>query len=104
MNLTLESDLLIGYIFTIFNYIFYCMSRFCNKKYQMLTLDLLAKLSTFIALLFLNALSGAYSMLVSFVILIAANIKIRRKCVLPAWRPASRLYYISSVSKTGQAY
>lgn len=44
----------------------------------MLTLDLLAKISTFLALYFLGALSGSYSMLVSFVILIAANIKARK--------------------------
>lgn len=78
MSISLDSHLLIGYIFTIFNYIFHCMSRFCGKKHQMLTLDLLAKLSTFVALFFLRSLSGAYSMLVSFTILIVANIKIRK--------------------------
>lgn len=78
MYLSLENNLLLGYIFTVFNYVFYCVSRFCKKKYQMLTLDLLAKVSTFVALFFLNALSGAYSMFVSFVILIVANIKERK--------------------------
>ncbi len=78
MSIHVDDSLLIGYTFTIFNYVFYCISRFCRKKYQMLTLDLLAKLSTFVALFFLNSLSGAYSMLVSFIILIAANIKERQ--------------------------
>ncbi len=77
MNILLNNNLL-GYAFTVFNYVFYCGSRFCRKKYQMLTLDLLAKLSTFIALFCLDSLSGAYSMLVSFLILIAANIKERK--------------------------
>jgi len=57
----------------------------------MLTLDLLAKLSTFVALYFLNALSGAYSMLVSFVILIVANIKIRRN---GRWLPGYLFFQI----------
>lgn len=83
-NMVIGHNLLIGYIFTLFNYIFYCISRFCRKKYQMLTLDLLAKLSTFVALFFLNSLSGAYSMLVSFTILIAANIKERKERI---WAP-----------------
>lgn len=85
MNISINSSLPAGYVFTVFNYIFYCVSRFCRKKRQMLTLDLLAKLSTFAALFFLNALSGAYSMLVSFVILIVANIKERKngRWVLP---------------------
>ncbi len=77
MNVLLGNTLL-GYVFTVFNYVFYCGSRFCRKKYQMLTLDLLAKLSTFVALYCLDSLSGAYSMFVSFLILIAANIKERK--------------------------
>lgn len=77
MNI-IESNLFLGYLFTILNYIFYCISRFCKKKHQMLALDLLAKSSTIVALFCLHSLSGAYSMLVSFLVLIVANIKIRR--------------------------
>lgn len=91
MNILLDRNLFLGYLFTVFNYIFYCVSRFCNKKYQMLTLDLLAKFSTFVALYFLNALSGAYSMLVSFAILIVANIKIRRN---ERWLPGYVLFQV----------
>lgn len=94
MNPALNIDLLLGYIFTVFNYVFYCASRFCRKKYQMLTLDLLAKLSTFVALFFLNSLSGAYSMLVSFVILIVANIKERKSS---KWLPAYVAFQLSLV-------
>lgn len=90
----LDFDLLLGYIFTVFNYAFYCISRFCRKKYQMLTLDLLAKLSTFVALFFLNSLSGAYSMLVSFVILIVANIKERKN---GKWLPIYVAFQVSLV-------
>ena len=35
--------MILGYTFTALNYLLYCVSRFCEKKYQMLTLDLLAK-------------------------------------------------------------
>jgi len=72
-----------GAFFTVCNYIFYCSSRFCRKKYQMLTFDLLAKLSMVLALYFLGSLSGAYSMLTSFAILLAANIKERRGAKWP---------------------
>lgn len=72
-------NLFLGYSFTLLNYIFYSISRFCDKKYKMLTLDLLAKVSTIVALFFMGSLSGAYSMFVSFVILIAANIKERKQ-------------------------
>lgn len=95
MNSALDLNLLLGYIFTVFNYVFYCISRFCRKKYQMLTLDLLAKLSTFAALFFLNSLSGAYSMLVSFVILIAANIKERKNS---KWLPIYAAFQLSLIT------
>lgn len=72
-------NLFLGYSFTLLNYIFYSISRFCDKKYKMLTLDLLAKVSTIVALFFMGSLSGAYSMFVSFVILIVANIKERKQ-------------------------
>ena len=94
MDPAFNIDLVLGYIFTVFNYVFYCISRFCRKKYQMLTLDLLAKLSTFIALFFLNSLSGAYSMLVSFIILIAANIKERKN---GRWLPMYAAFQLSLV-------
>ena len=84
-----------GYAFTVFNYVFYCCSRFCRKKYQMLTLDLLAKLSTFAALYFLHALSGAYSMLVSFIIIVTANIKERRN---RKWIPAYAVFQLSLIA------
>lgn len=94
MGPALDLNLLLGYIFTVFNYLFYCISRFCRKKYQMLTLDLLAKLSTFAALFFLNSLSGAYSMLVSFLILIAANVKERKNS---KWLPIYVAFQLSLV-------
>ena len=73
-----------GTVFTVLNYVFYCSSRFFRLKKKMLAFDLLAKLSTCLALYFLDALSGAYSMLLSFLILIAANLKERRQARWPA--------------------
>lgn len=72
--------MLLGYAFTALNYLLYCISRFCKKKYQMLTFDLLAKIAFIIGLFFMGSLSGVFSMLVTFFYLIAANIKERRNC------------------------
>lgn len=69
----------LGYLFTVFNYVFYCSSRFRRKKTKILGLDLLAKLSMILATFFLGSLSGSYSMMVSFSILIAANIKEKKE-------------------------
>lgn len=70
--------MLLGYAFTILNYLLYCVSRFCKKKYQMLTLDLLAKVAFIAGLIFMGSLSGAYSIVANFFWLIFANIKERR--------------------------
>lgn len=74
----MERNILLGYLFTVLNYGFYCASRFLGKKQKMLTLDLLAKISSVIGLAFLGSLSGAYSMVVNVGYLISANIKERK--------------------------
>lgn len=68
-----------GYLFTALNYICYCISRFIDDKRYMLTLDLLAKFFTVIGLYFLGSLTGAYNMAVSFILLIVANVKERKR-------------------------
>lgn len=68
----------LGYAFTIINYVFYCSSRFCRHKRQMLLWDLMSKIAFVIGLLCLGSLSGAYSMIVTFCYLIFANIKERK--------------------------
>ncbi len=70
---------ILGYSFTALNYLLYCVSRFCKKKYQMLTLDLMAKIAFVIGLVFMGSLSGAYSMMANFFWLIFANIKERKE-------------------------
>ena len=67
--------ILLGYFFTVLNYGCYCLSRFMKRKQWMLLLDLLAKIFTIIGLYFLDSLSGAYSFMVMFLLLIVANIK-----------------------------
>lgn len=84
--------MIMGYIFTVLNYLLYCISRFCKKKYQMLALDLLAKIAFIIGLFFMGSFSGVFSMLVNFCYLIAANIKERKKRRWPA------LYVFSNCS------
>ena len=79
----MEKNVLLGYFFTVLNYAFYCSSRFCRKKYQMLFWDLLSKISFVTALLCLGAFSGAYSMIITFCYLVCANIKERKNCRWP---------------------
>ena len=67
--------ILLGYFFTIINYICYCISRFVRTKQMMLFLDLIAKIFTILGLYCLGSLSGAYSFIITFFLLIVANIK-----------------------------
>ena len=64
-----------GYIFTILDYVFYCLSRFMKKKAAILALDLIAKLCIAFALYCFNSLSGAFISIAVFFMLIVANIK-----------------------------
>lgn len=70
--------IILGYIFTIINYIFYCFSRFMVKKEHILLMDLIAKIFTILGLYCLNSLSGATSFCITFFLLIVANIKERK--------------------------
>ena len=70
---------ILGYIFTALNYLIYCISRFRRKKKTMLALDLWAKILTILGLYCLGSLSGAFSFIIVFCVLIAANIKERLK-------------------------
>ena len=67
----------LGYFFTILNYLFYCISRFLRQKKDMPLIDLLAKILTILGLYCLGSTSGAFSFVVVFFVLIAANIKVR---------------------------
>lgn len=65
----------LGYLFTLINYGFYCSSRFFKTKLQMLLGDLAAKVFTVLGLYCVGSLSGAYGFIITFFMLIAANIK-----------------------------
>ena len=65
----------LGYLFTAINYVCYCGSRFAKKKYQMLMLDVVAKIFTIMGLYFMGSMSGAYSFCVGLVLLIVALYK-----------------------------
>ena len=67
--------ILLGYLFTVLNYIIYCVSRFTQSKKAMLLGDLLSKIFMALGLYFLNSLSGAYMTVVIFFMLIIVNIK-----------------------------
>ena len=67
--------IILGYFFTVLNYITYCLSRFMKSKAAILALDLVAKIFTTIGLYYFNSLSGAYITIAVFFLLIVANIK-----------------------------
>lgn len=67
--------IVLGYVLTAINYFCYCFSRFAKTKQTMLYWDLVAKAIIVAALYCLGSLSGSLSFLVSFVLLIVANIK-----------------------------
>lgn len=67
----------LGYLFTLLNYVCYCLSRFMKQKTEMLALNLIAKIFTVLGLYCLSSLSGAYTYMVVFFLLIVANIKER---------------------------
>lgn len=71
------NPIVIGQIFTAINYICYCGSRFAKQKYQMLLLDIVAKIFTIAGLYFMGSMSGAYSFCVNLVLLIVALYKER---------------------------
>lgn len=65
----------LGYLFTLINYGFYCFSRFFKTKQWMLLGDLAAKVFTCLGLYCLGSLSGAYAFIITFFMLIVANLK-----------------------------
>ena len=85
----------LGYFFTVINYICYCGSRFSRSKQMMLFLDLVAKIFTILGLYCLGSLSGAYIFVVTFFLLIVANIKEKtNKRWLPAYLFFQGLYFL----------
>ena len=85
----------LGYLFTVINYICYCISRFVKTKQMMLFLDLVAKIFTILGLYCLGSLSGAYSFIITFFLLIVANIKEKyNKRWLPIFLLFQTLYII----------
>ena len=81
----------LGYFFTVINYICYCISRFVKTKQMMLFLDLVAKIFTILGLYCLGSLSGAYSFIITFFLLIVANIKEKYN---QRWLPVYLLFQV----------
>lgn len=65
----------LGYFFTALNYVAYCCSRFFPTKLLMLFGDLIAKIFTVLGLYCLGSLSGAWGFVITFFMLIVANLK-----------------------------
>ena len=86
--------MILGYVFTVLNYISYCLSRFMKKKKDMLALNLLAKIFTVLGFFCLHSLTGAYNMTVAIVLLIIANIKERKK---KKWTPLNLVFVFAYI-------
>lgn len=71
--------IILGYFFTVLNYIFYCSSRFQKEKKNILLLDVFAKIATIISFYLLGSLTGALNMGISLVLLFVASYKERAK-------------------------
>ncbi len=69
--------ILLGYLFTVLNYVCYCLSRFMRLKKAMLLWDLMAKVFISMGLYCFGSLSGAYISMAVFFMLIVANIRER---------------------------
>lgn len=67
--------IILGYIFTLMNYGFFCASRFCKKKINMLSLDLCAKITTTLGLVCFGSFSGVYSMITNSFVLLGGYFK-----------------------------
>jgi len=67
----------LGTIFTVLNFVCYCLSRFMKEKKAMLLWDLMAKVFISMGLYCFDSLSGAYISMAVFFMLIVANIKER---------------------------
>lgn len=87
----MEMNLILGYSFTAINYVCYCASRFVKEKYQMLLLDIVAKIFTIAGLYMLGSLSGSYSFMVTLVLLFVATVKERKG---KKWLPVYILFQI----------
>lgn len=70
---------ILGYILTIFNYIFYCGSRFCKEKKNMLILDIFAKIATILSFICFKSTTGAMVMILSITLLVVARYKEKKE-------------------------
>ncbi len=64
-----------GIIFTILNYICFCISRFLKAKKYIVALDIIARIFTIIGLYCFNSLTGSYNTVISLVMVIVLTIK-----------------------------
>lgn len=69
--------IILGSVFTVVNYICFCVSRFLKEKKYMILLDMLAKIFTMIGLLCFHSLTGVYNMILSLLALICLHIRER---------------------------
>ena len=73
-----------GYILTVINYVFYCLSRFAKQKKTMLTMDIFAKICTVASLLCFDSVTGAIVMGIAIPLLIISRYKETHELSKPA--------------------
>lgn len=93
---------ILGYIFTILNYILYCISRFQKQKKNMVCIELMAKTCMMISLAIFGSLTGANNQIVGFILLIVVNIKEKKEKNNFMWYLIFELVYIIILFATYQ--
>lgn len=67
--------MVLGYTFSVFNYIFYCLSRFMKEKKSMLALDIISKICTITSLFFFGSIAGSLNMFIAIPLLVVGIFK-----------------------------
>ena len=70
---------ILGYVLTVFNYLFYCISRFKKEKHQILYIDIISKLFVIASLWVFNSMSGVYMVSIQLLLLFVVYYKTKKK-------------------------
>ena len=69
---------ILGYVLTVFNYLFYCISRFKKEKHQILYIDIISKLFVIASLWAFNSMSGVYMVAIQLLLLFVVYYKTKK--------------------------
>ena len=66
------------YVLKVFNYLFYCISRFKKEKHQILYIDIISKLFVIASLWVFNSMSGVYMVSIQLLLLFVVYYKTKK--------------------------